>query len=56
MDEEDPGSAEDDAEALADLKQAVSLLVDAPQCTFRYLRSTKSPEDELADALAALEL
>lgn len=51
-DKEDPGTAEDDAEALADLKQAVSLLIDAPRCRFRYLRSTKSPEDELADAMA----
>lgn len=36
----------------AELQQAVESLVDAPQCTFKYLQTTKSPEEALADALA----
>ena len=48
--------ADADSDALAELPQAVESITDAPQCTFKYLRSTQSPEDALADALAALEM
>lgn len=48
--------AGDDLDALADLQQVVESMVDAPQCTFKYLHSVKSPEDAFADALAALKL
>ena len=43
-------------DALAGLQHAVELSVVAPRCTFKYLRSTKAPEDALADAMADLGL
>jgi hypothetical protein len=49
-------SADDNLDALEDLRRAVNSIVNAPQCTFKYLRSTESPEDALADALAALKM
>ena len=45
-----------DADALAEVQQLLESSLDAPQCTFKYLRSTKSPEDALADAVAAFKL
>lgn len=48
--------ADAEADALAEMQQVVKSIVTAPQCTFEFLRSTKSPEDALADALAALNL
>lgn len=48
--------AHDDLDTFADLQRDVKSVVNAPQCTFTFLRSTTSPEDALADALAALEL
>lgn len=41
---------------LVDLQQAVESIIDAPHCTFKYVRSIRSPEDALADALAAFKL
>ena len=45
-----------DREALAKVQQVVEAIIDAPQCTFKYVQSTRSPEDAMADALAALQL
>ena len=58
-DESEPQTHADDGPdrgALAKVQQAVESTLDAPQCTFKYLRSTESPEDALADALAAFGL
>lgn len=43
-------------DALANLKQTVESTIVAPRCIFKYLQTTKSPEDALADALAELGL
>ncbi|GAA5971699.1 hypothetical protein JCM8115_002188 [Rhodotorula mucilaginosa] len=51
-----PADNAPDADALAQVQQAVKSFINAPQCTFKCLHSTKSPEDALADALAALKL
>ncbi|GAA5954001.1 hypothetical protein JCM8115_003280 [Rhodotorula mucilaginosa] len=54
-----PQTPEDDGpdqNALAEVQQAVESILDAPQCAFKDVRSTQSPEDALADALATLEL
>ena len=51
----DDGNDNPDADALAEVQQAVESIVDAPQCTFKFLCSTE-PEDALAGALAALKL
>lgn len=52
-----PWTSEDPAaDPLGDLQRAIESTIVAPECTFRYLRSTKSPEDALADALAAFNL
>lgn len=48
--------ADNDRDALAQLQQAVESILDAPRCTFKNVRSTKSPEGALADALAKLGL
>lgn len=49
--------ADDGSDALAALQHAVeSSVVAPPRCTFKYLCSTKAPEDALADALAAFGL
>lgn len=48
--------AADLADPLSDLRRTVELSVVAPQCTFEYLRSTKAPDDALADAMADLGL
>lgn len=48
--------AADVADPLHDLRNFVEATIVAPQCTFKYLRSTKAPEDALADAMAALGL
>lgn len=45
-----------DRDALAKAQQAIGSMLHAPQCTFKYQCSTESPEDALADALAALDL
>ena len=45
-----------DRDPLAEVRQAVESILAAPQCTFKYLRSTRSPEDALADAVAELGL
>ena len=45
-----------DRDALAKVQQAVESILHAPQCTFKYQCSTESPEDALANALAALDL
>ena len=44
------------ADPLLDLRRFVESSVVAPQCTFKYLRSSKSSEDALADAMADLGL
>ncbi|KWU45281.1 hypothetical protein RHOSPDRAFT_33227 [Rhodotorula sp. JG-1b] len=49
----DVGPDEDD---LAEVQQAVELIIDAPQCTFKYVRSTEMPKEALANALASLKL
>jgi hypothetical protein len=50
------GMASYDAIASAQAREAiVESLFDAPQCTFKFLRSDRSPGDALADALAALK-
>lgn len=48
--------AGDNLDTFADLRRDVKSIANAPQCTFKFLRSTRSPEDALADALAALNL
>lgn len=48
--------ADDGRDALAEVQRAVESTIVAPQCTFKYLRSTKSPGGALADALAELGL
>lgn len=48
--------ADADSDALVEVQQAVKSIMTAPQCTFKFLRSTMSPKDALADALATLEL
>ena len=45
-----------DSNMLVKLQQVVESMVDAPQCTFKFLQTTKSPEEALADALAELGL
>lgn len=51
-------SADDDLASftLAKLQQAVESMMDAPQCTFKYLQTMKSPKEALADALTGLGL
>lgn len=54
-----PQTPEDDDPEQADLaevQQVVESIIDAPQCTFKYVRSTESPEKALANALASLKL
>jgi hypothetical protein len=51
-----PADNAPDADALTQVQQAVKSFINAPQCTFKFLRSDRSPEDALADALAALKL
>ena len=46
--------ANDGRDVLAEVQRAVESTIVAPQCTFKYARSTKSPEDALADAMAEL--
>ena len=48
--------ADDDPDALVELQRTVESAVIAPKCTFKYLRSTKSPDDALADAVADFKL
>ena len=48
--------AQEDSDSLTDLQRVIKANVVAPQCTFKYLRSTKSPESALADAVAAFNL
>ena len=48
--------AEEDSDSLTHLRRAIESNIVAPQCTFKYLRSTKSPASALADALAELGL
>ena len=47
---------QEDSDSLTDLQRVIESNIVAPQCTFKYLRSTKSPESLLADALAAFNL
>jgi hypothetical protein len=51
---ESQSSAADDlaSDALVKLQQAVETMVDAPQCTFKYLQTAKWSDDALADASA----
>jgi hypothetical protein len=51
-----PATEVPNPDALAELQHIVESVVDAPQCTFKYLRSTKSRDEALADALAAFDL
>lgn len=52
-----PADDEAKTDALAEVQQAVELTIDAPQCTFKYVRpSTESPEEALAKALATFNL
>lgn len=44
------------ATPLSDLRKYVEATIVAPQCTFKYFRSTKASEDTLADAMAELGL
>lgn len=48
--------AADVADPLHDLRKFVEATIVAPQCTFKYVRSTKSSEEALADAMAELGL
>lgn len=50
---EDDGPAQD---ALAEVQQAVESIIVAPRCTFKYVRWMESPEEALANALAAFKL
>ena len=52
-DDDNDGS---DANTLAAVQQAVESSIAAPKCTFKFLCSTASPADALADALAAFKL
>ena len=54
--DESGGPAAEDADPLSNLRRFVEATVVAPLCTFKYLRSTKAPEDALADAMADLGL
>lgn len=54
--DESGSPAADDADPLSDLRKFVEATIVVPRCTFKYLRSTESPEDALADAMADLEL
>ncbi|GAA5982784.1 hypothetical protein JCM10908_006787 [Rhodotorula pacifica] len=45
-----------DTDPLAKLRKAVESALKAPKCTFDFSRSTKSPQDALAAAIAALDL
>ncbi|KWU45290.1 hypothetical protein RHOSPDRAFT_33236 [Rhodotorula sp. JG-1b] len=57
--ESEPQAGADDGSErheLVDLQQAVESIIDAPHCSFKYVRSIRSPEDALADALAAVKL
>ena len=45
-----------DRDALAEVQQLVESILDAPQCTFKFRRSTMSPEAALAESLAILRL
>lgn len=51
-----PAPAQEDSDLLVDLQRVVDANIVAPQCTFKYRRSTKSPESALADAVAAFNL
>lgn len=51
-----PAHVGPDEDDLAEVQQAVELIIDAPQCAFKYVRSTESPEEALANALASLKL
>lgn len=51
-----PTDDDPDAAALADVQHAIESIISAPQCTFKYVRSTTSPEEALANALATLDL
>ena len=44
------------SDSLPHLQRVIKSNIVAPQCTFKYLRSTKSPESLLADALTAFNL
>lgn len=48
--------AEHATDPLLDLRTFVEASVVAPLCTFKYLRSTATEEDALADAMADLGL
>ena len=57
--ESEPQAGADDGSErheLVNLQQAVESIIDAPHCSFKYVRSIRSPEDALADALAAVKL
>jgi hypothetical protein len=51
-----PADDEPDADALADVQQAIESIIAAPRCTFKYVQSTESPEEALASALATFKL
>lgn len=48
--------ADPDSDLLPDLQRRIESAVIAPKCTFKYLRSTKSPDEALADAVADFKL
>ena len=52
----DEGNDGPGANKLAEVQQVVASGIVAPKCTFKFLRSTRSPEDAAAEALAALKL
>lgn len=52
----DDGNDAPGADHLVEVHQVVESSIDAPLCAFNFLRSTKSPEEALADALATCNL
>ncbi|KWU46613.1 hypothetical protein RHOSPDRAFT_31427 [Rhodotorula sp. JG-1b] len=46
---------QEDSDSLTDLQRVIESNIVAPQCTFKYLRSTKSPESRRASPPSSLE-